>query len=233
MLDDLHAPAEAFDAFEIDESFTFGLNTERFRSAVSWARKRGDGDPVAIDVFRDPDRIRVTIVREEKQMKREIEWFGTDPNDIRDEPEMPNLNLPLKAQPGVEALRDAVDAVESTANHAYFTCDGTTFKVATTETGSSDLLAAGNDPDEDESAVEDAISFPYAVTSNDTDARSSIFSMDYLDDVTKALKDSKADTVTVRWSEEFPTRLKFQHEDWGFQGEYLIAPRIENDEEGE
>jgi hypothetical protein len=230
MLNDLHAPAEGFDTFEVRDGFTFGLNLDRFKDAVSWARKRGgDGDPVAIDVFRDPDRMRVTVVREDQQMKRETEWFGIDTASIRDEPEMPNLDLPLKARPGVEPLREAVKALKP-INHAFVTCDGTTFQVASTDSGSVDLLDAGNDPDEDKGAVEDVISFPNAVESDDTDARSSIFSMDYLDDVTKALKKSKADRVTIRWSEQFPTRLKFEHDDWGFSGEFFIAPRIESED---
>jgi proliferating cell nuclear antigen len=221
---DVAAPAEGFDAFEVRDDHTFGLNLDQFSGAVGWARKRGNGDPVAIDVFRDPSRMRVTVVRDDQQMKRETEWFGIDPDSIRTEPNSPSFNLPLKARPGVEPLRDAVKAVKSTAHCAYVTCDGAAFKVATTEDGTTDLLQ------DDRDNVEDAISFPNAVTSEDTDARSSVFSLDYLDDITKGLKKSKADRVTVRWGQEFPTRLKFEHDDWGFEGHFMLAPRIQSED---
>ncbi|WP_115863359.1 beta clamp domain-containing protein [Halorussus litoreus] len=222
---DLHAPAEGFDQYELRDGHTFGLNLDRFRDAVGWARKRGgDGDPVAIDVFRDPARMRVTVVREDQQMKRETEWFGITPSDIRDEPTIPDLDLPLTARPGVAPLREAVKAIRSTEEMAYVTCDDDTFLLASTEDGRVELAE-----DDDENAAQ-TISFPNAVTSDDTDARSSAFSLDYLDDITLALDKAKADRVTVRWSEEFPTRLKFEHDDWGFEGEYMLAPRIQSED---
>ncbi|WP_158055955.1 beta clamp domain-containing protein [Halorussus halophilus] len=225
---DLHAPAEGFDQYEVRDGHTFGLNLDRFRNAVKWARKRGgEGDPVAIDVFRNPDRMRVTVVREDQQMKRETEWFGISPNSIRDQPEMPDLGLPLSARPGVEPLREAVKAMKSAEDHTYVTCDDSTFVLASTKDGSTDL----SEREGSDSNAEQAISFPNAVTSDDTDARSSIFSIDYLDAITLALDKSKADRVTVRWSEEFPVRLQFEHDDWGFEGQYLIAPRIQEEED--
>lgn len=222
---DLEAPAEGFDQYEVREGHTFGLNLDRFRDAVGWARKRGgDGDPVAIDVFRDPSRMCVTVVREDQQMKRETEWFGISPSGIRDEPEIPDLNLPLKARPGVGPLREAVKAIKSTEEMAYVTCDDATFILASTSDGRTDLS------EDDDHDYAESISFPNAVTSDDTDARSSAFSLDYLDDITLGLDKSKADRVAVRWSEQYPTRLRFEHDDWGFEGHYMLAPRIQEDD---
>lgn len=221
---DVTAHAEGFDRFDVDGELTFGLNVDRFQSAIKWARKRGDdGDPVAIDLFEDPARIRVAVTRPDQGMKRISEWFGIDPESIRNEPDIPDLNIPNRADPDPSALLDAVEAIDDNHGHAYVTRDEETFILASKDGGDTT-------PEDDDRDQEDAVFFPNTAWDERDDGEagecSSYFSTDYLIDAATGLKQSKADRVTVAWGDEYPTKLHFEHEEWGFSGKYMIAPRL-------
>jgi len=220
-------PAEGLRGFELaDDDLVFGVNLETFTSALKWARKRGeDGDPVSIDLFTDPDRMRVSITRPNQRMKRVSEWFGIDPDMIRQEPDVPDLDLPDRADPDPGNLIDAVGAVDDHRDYAFITRDDETFVLSTRDGGDTTLGA-----DEDEGAESGAVFMPETAWSeNGDESTSSLFSLDYLEDLAAAIKKSKADRMTVHWGEEFPVKMFFDHEDWGITSQYLLAPRIESE----
>jgi proliferating cell nuclear antigen len=226
---DVTAHASGFSRYELDAETVVGLNLDTFQSAAQWARKRGDdGDPVAIDVLEDPARVRVRVTRPDQQMTRVTEWFAIDPDAIREEPDIPDLELHQRATPSVRALHESTKAVKDSTDHAVVTRDDATFVVGTNDDGDVDLDASPED-------VTDSVMVPNCAwdtrDTEDAEPQSSRFSLDYFDDITTALKTSKADRVTVEWGDEFPTVLRFEHENWGFEGEYLIAPRIQSDGE--
>jgi len=220
---DLHAPAEGFEEFETDGEHVIGVNFDRFASTINWARKRGgDGDPVALDFLDDPGRIRATITRENQQMQRVSEWFTINPDKVRAEPNIPALDLHNHATPGVRALRDGVQAMDEQHDSAHFTRDGTDFLLAGSPEGHVS-------PGEDDEPADTITCAATAWDSRDEDAAeadSSLFALEFLDDMADALATGKADRVTVKWGEEVPARFAFEHEDWGFSGHFMIAPRI-------
>jgi len=226
---DLHAPAEGFEEFETDGEHVIGVNFDRFASAVNWARKRGgDGDPVALEFLDDPGRIRAIITRENQQMQRVSEWFTINLDKVRAEPNIPAaLDLYNHATPGVRALRDGVQAMDEQHEKAYLTRDGTDFLLAGSPEGHVSL-------GEDDEPADTITCAATAWDSRDEDAAeadSSVFSLDYLTDMADALATGKADRVTVKWGEDYPARFAFQHEDWGFSGHFMIAPRITGETE--
>jgi proliferating cell nuclear antigen len=222
---DMTAHAEGFERFEISEPIAVGLDISRFQNAVSFARKRGgDGDPVTIDIFADPVRIRVGATRPDRGMKRYSEWFHIDPDSIRKEPDVPNLTLPCRADPQPRALKDGVHGISD--KYVRVTRDEQTFMLA-----SKDDL--GDVDDDDEDWVADTVLYPNSAWDERDDgeeAASSLFSIDYLEDFADALVASKADRVTVCWAEEHPTKLRFEHDEWGFEGVYMLAPRIQKEQ---
>jgi proliferating cell nuclear antigen len=211
----LNAHADGFERFEAAGETTVGLDLDKFASAVGWARKRGgDGDPVGIDVFDDPPRIRVSVTWPNQSMKRISEWFTIDPDSLRDRPDVPDLEFPHRAAPDVRALSDAVDAVADAHDHVDLSRDG-------------DTLVLGAEDDEGEETVY----LPGAAWDDREDAPAgspaTTFSLDYFTDLAAALRRSKADRVTLKWAHEYPLKLSFQHRDWGFDGTMMLAPRIE------
>ena len=220
--------AEGFKRYELDgDKFVFGLDLDQFTSTIDWARKRGDGDPVSIDVFEDPTRMRVSVTRPDQGMKRVTEWFGIDPEGIRPEPEVPDLDLPNKADPQPRALHEGIDVIDE--DIAWVTRDGQKLVIATTD-GSHSL--DGKQLVDDEPDVTDTVYFPNCAWSEDEggDGASTLFSMDYLESVTAGVKQAKMDHVTVHWDEEFPVRFAFEQSDWGISGQYMLAPRLQSDD---
>lgn len=215
---DLTAHAEGFDAYRMpdpDAEIVVGMNLARLASALGWARKRGDGDPVTLDVLTDPTRVRVSVTRPDQGVKRTSEWFGIDPDSIREEPDGPDLDLPCYADPDIRGFHDAVTAFGP--DHAQVAYDDGT-------------LVLTSDYDDDDMG-EDSVFFPNAAWADGEDANaSSIFSLDYLEDVAAAVKRSKADKLTLNWGEEFPVIIDVAHEEWGFDARYLLAPRIQGDD---
>lgn len=229
---DVTAPAAGFEEFEADGETVVGLHVGRFRDAIQWARKRGsDGDPVAIEVLDDPERMRVTVTREDQQMQRVFEWFTIDSKSIREEPDIPTLELYNRATPGVEALNDAVSAIDDYHDHVHLTRDGADLLLATKASGDTRPVAEEGNTGDPAQAVR------FAATAWDTrdedasEADSSWFSVDYVDDLTSALKGAKADRVVLMWGDEYPARFAFEYEDWGFSGHYMVAPRIQTEGE--
>jgi proliferating cell nuclear antigen len=214
---DVTAYAEGFRKFETDGERVLGLNLDRFRKAVEWARKTGGdgGDPVKVDVLPDPDRIRVGVTRPDQGVKRTSEWFALDPDSLRPAPDPAEFDLPCVASPDVRPFRDGVAAFEPDyAAMAYD--DGT-------------LVLQAGEADPDEGTAEERVMFPNVARNEAGDGSepSSLFSLDYLESVADALKRSKADHLAVEWGEEFPTELQFKHEEWGFEGKFVLAPRIQ------
>lgn len=222
---DLSFHAEGFGRYETDEDFTFGLNPDRFQDGIRRARIRGGPDPVRVEVWRDPARMRVTILRPDHQMRLTREWFGIDPDSIRQEPDIPDLELPCRARPGVEALREGVEAMDD-FDHAWMSGDAATFLVGTTPT--RDVT-----PDES-SAIGQLVEYPNCAWNindpEDTDEYESLYSRDYLNDFTKALKSGKADSLTVKWGDEYPAKFDFEQTEHGIEGTYMVAPRIQSDD---
>ncbi|GGL33849.1 hypothetical protein GCM10009037_16800 [Halarchaeum grantii] len=220
---DASAPAEGFSKFDVEREVTVGLNLHLFEKAVSWARKgrSDDGDPVRIQILDDPARVRVQVTRPDQSVARRTEWFSIDPDSIRPEPDIPDLDLPCTATPNVTALRHATGAFER--DHAHLSRSGTTMLLGTNADG--DTTPDGEADDE----LGESVMFPNAAHDMGDEGVSSVFSLDYLGDFAQALKSSKADRVTIRWGDQFPVKLAFEHEDWGFAGEFMLAPRIQKE----
>jgi proliferating cell nuclear antigen len=223
---DFTAPAEGFERFDVTEPTTFGLSHSAFENAVSWARKRGgDGDPVAIDVYDDPARMRVRVTRPDQGVTRVTEWFGVDPGKIRDEPNIPDLRLPGRAKVDVKPFNQAVQAIDSNHESAFVTRDVSTFVLGSQDGGDTT-------PSNDEDSPQDAVMFSDSAWNENGDGApcSSLFSLDYLTEIAKSCKRGKADRLLVKWGDEFPARFEIEHDDWGFEATYMLSPRIQNDD---
>jgi proliferating cell nuclear antigen len=227
---DVTAPAAGFERFEVTEETSIGLNLDTFETAIQWARKGrgdGDGDPVTIEVYDDPTRIRVSVTRPDRGMKRFSEWFGLDPETLREEPNIPELDLRNRADPSPKGLKAGVQSLDENHRYALVTREAESFVLSSQEGYETDL-----DPDDDVGVADTVYYGDTAWSASDGTGESdvSLFSLDYLKDVTKALDSSKADRVTVCWGNEFPVQFRFENEDWGHEGVWMLAPRIQKEE---
>jgi len=235
---DVTWPAEGFTAYsgtELHVGMPFNLTDPDLGDAVAWARRgRGtdDGDPVRVDVYDDAEstRVRVAILRPDQHAKRVSWFFALDPDSVRARPEIPDMELPYRADPDPETFIDAVNGLD-VHDYIWFTARGRTFVIGTRPTHNPTLDV---DNDVDRSVGIDSVELPDRAWTIDDGGiervEGSLFSRDYIDSFTEGLR-RVASSITVSFGDEYPARIQFQHTDWGIQGTYLVAPRISSDDD--
>jgi proliferating cell nuclear antigen len=144
----------------------------------------------------------------------EFEMALIDPDTIRQEPELPDLELPGEFVFDAAELDRAVRAADLCSDH---------IAIRATEGEKAVRFEADGDTDDVSVAVADdrlmagAAEGPVA----------SLFSLDYLQDIKGALGDSP---VTLRVGEEMPLRMRYYVGEGGdVTVENMIAPRIKSD----
>lgn len=213
---------DAFDEFEIQGTapFTVGVNLDRLRSQLRTARLgKRTNDSVALGV--DETRTRVEIERDytRSTIQRTDEFLNLDPDSVRKQPELPDLELHGHAELDAHAFQDAVEACDSVSDTIRVTDHGEDLILASSETNSGDVTRGTR------TRAKDAVLESH-------DGGGSLFSLDYVKDTAAALIDGKIDHVTIRYDEEFPARFIFersQDDTVLYDGEFFVAPRIEDD----
>jgi proliferating cell nuclear antigen len=133
-----------------------------------------------------------------------------DPDNIRSEPDLPDLDLPVTTRLPASDLERGVTAADLCSDHIRLAADAEAFR-----------MTAEGDTDDVTVTVDAADCERHDVA----EAAGSLFSLDYLD----AMTDEMGGDVTVRLGEEFPVKLH-----WGFaegHGEVtnMLAPRIQSE----
>lgn len=230
-------PASGFSSYQVnnDNGVTVGmpLNLDGpgdLRRATRYARRgRGSksGDPVRLDVFNDGDatRVRVAILRPDQRTKRVSWFFGIDPGALREEPDLPGLELPYRGDPSPDALGDAVGSLDA-HEHAWIGADGKTLVIGTQASTNPHLDA------DDDVMTADSVELPNrAWDINDPDGDvddvdGSMFSLSYLTTIVNAVDDIEASRLTLSFGDDFPMKVDWQNTDWGIEGQHMVAPRI-------
>ena len=200
---DLTLDVEAFESYETDGG-VIGVNLARLEDFVGMA---------------DTDQL-VQLELDEETRKLHVRIDGLegtlaliDPESIRKEPDIPDLDLPATIVVEGRDIDRAVKAADMVSDH----------------------IALGVDPDEEVFYVDaegDTDDVHLELTREDLidlvagEARS-LFSLDYLKDMNKAIpKDAE---VEVELGQEFPVKLHFDIAEGQGEVTYMLAPRIQSD----
>jgi len=236
---DLSVPEEAFDAYEVPEEHVLGLDLSRLETTTGYARKGGNseenpGDPVRLEQVGKRVYVRV---EPEDRMTRTGSFMSIDPDSIRQEPDIPSLVLPWEGDVDATQFRDSLREIKKRFDYVRLS-------PAVEETGNASL---SDDPqgylslyamekgerngdryvkEEDEFRTQEKVLEGEA---GEEDA-ASLFSLDYLKDMADALVKAGFDTVTLRLGDEFPLKMEFKESRWGISGTFMLAPRIQSDE---
>lgn len=200
---DITLSAAAFENYEAAD-VTLGVNLDRLEDYISMA---------------DSDEI-VTLELDEQTRKLHIE-YGTfestmaliDPETIRAEPDLPDLDLPAEVVLEGRALDRGVSAADMVADHLRFGVDAGAEEFTVTAEGDTDdvSLTLGRS---------DLID----LTPGDA---ASLYSVDYIKDQTSPID---ADTeVRMELGEEFPMKMHLEYADGAGALTYMTAPRISSD----
>lgn len=224
---ELDVNPEAFENYDLaDEGFTTGVNLSRVRRQLKRARMgKTTDDAVTMDV--DGTRVLVTTERdyEHTTLTQTNEVLTIDPDALREEPGVPDLNLSWEATIDVQAFGDAVSDIDTVSDH-----------VEVLERNGH-LVMAGDDGSDRTGEYATVADFGAIAEEYDSDyadgGEHSTFTLDYLTDMADGLKKAKIDELTLRWGDKLPIFLSFaRHTDDGeiaYEGRYMMAPRIRSD----
>lgn len=240
---DLSVPSSAFDGYQTSGgSATVALNLNDLTNITDYARKGGNseddpGDPV--NILKVGRRLYVDVYPDGK-MNRRASFYTIDPDSIRQEPDLPELSLPWEGTVDVKNLRDAFKAVKSRFDYVSFSvsrAEEDAESVTENDTGYLELYAcelsdAGDGERyalrEDGFRTENPIMENVGSTSEEV---MSLFSLDYLLSMFDALVSAGVETGVLRLGDEFPLRFSFAESRFGFDGEYMLAPRVRTENE--
>jgi proliferating cell nuclear antigen len=207
---DLRLDADAFESYEVridddDADAVIGINLERFLDVVGF----GDsGELVHLQLNQATRKLDVQVGSIEYTLAL------IDPDSIRQEPDLPDLDL--NAEIAIEGgdLGQAVDAAELVSDHVTFGVDA-----------GDGVFYAEADGDTDDVHVvherEDLIDLEIGGGAR------SLYSLDYVSDLSGAI-DSDAE-VTIELGDQYPFIWHYSVAEGHGQVTYLLAPRIQSE----
>lgn len=235
---EIRAHAPAFDSYEPPtEDFEVGIFCDSLDTAVQDARKPHK-DPVSLRI--NANRTLISIQREYPMGT--IEWtdrlLNIDPAAVRKEqdPVATRALAEWQATLEVTALHDALSHIDRTSidRIAFKEADGRLVATAV-NTDKSGPLTADSD-DGTSKPTESVIDFGDLAEPAEDGGESgaqSLYSLDYLVDQVKALKNGDIHETTLYWGDDVPCELSFEREDddgdLAIEGALWLAPRIQDD----
>jgi proliferating cell nuclear antigen len=202
---ELDIPADSFGSYEADEE-VLGLNLVRFEDIVGMANK---GDVVEMELDEETRKLTIRI----DGLRYTLSLI--DPDSIHQEPNVPDLDLPGDIELAGREIRRGVKAAGMVSDHMAFGVSG-----------DDDTFYMRAEGDTDDVRVdlteEDVIGLETG-----GEKAESLFSLDYLDSMAKAIPNDAA--VDVEVGDDYPVKMNFDVAGGDAHVTYLLAPRIENE----
>ena len=200
---DLALEAAAFESYEADGG-VIGVNLNRLEDIAGMANS---GDLVQLELDEETRKLHIQI----DGLSYTLALI--DPDSIREEPDIPDLDLPAEIVLEGAQIGRGITAADMVSDHIRLRVD---------EDEEAFFIEAEGDTDDVDLKLEreDLID----LQSGPAD---SLFSLDYLKDMNKAIP-SDAE-VRIELGEEFPVKLHYEFGEGMGQVTYMLAPRIQSD----
>ncbi|EJN59752.1 proliferating cell antigen [Halogranum rubrum] len=200
---DLSLEAAAFESYEADGG-VIGVNLSRLEDIAGMANS---GDLIQLELNEETRKLHIQI----EGLSYTLALI--DPDSIRQEPDIPDLDLPAEIVLEGNQMDRGIKAADMVSDHIRLRVD---------EEAEAFYIEAEGDTDDVDLKLtrEDLIDF----TSGPAD---SLFSLDYLKDMNKAIP-SDAE-VTIELGAEFPVKLHYEFGEGMGHVTYMLAPRIQSD----
>ncbi len=200
---DLSLDAAAFESYEADGG-VIGVNLGRLEDIAGMANS---GDLIHLELNEETRKLHIQI----DGLSYTLALI--DPDSIRQEPDIPDLDLPASVVLEGNQLDRGIKAADMVSDHIALRVD---------EGEEAFYIEAEGDTDDVDLKLdrEDLIDLSAG-------AADSLFSLDYLKDMNKAIpKDTE---VTIELGEEFPVKLHYEFGEGLGHVTYMLAPRIQSD----
>ena len=201
-MSDLSLSAEAFEAYEADGGL-IGINLGCLQDIAGMA---DSGQLVELELDEETRKLHISIDGLEYTLAL------IDPESVRAEPDLPELDLSSEFVIEGRDLDQAATAADMVSTHIEFGVDADEEVFYATAVGDTDEVHVERDR-------ENLIDLQVG------DA-SSLFSLDYVQDILKAVE--KGDEITVELGQEFPVKMHRQFADGEGDITWMIAPRVQS-----
>lgn len=202
-MDDGVLSVGAFESYDASEG-VLGLNLERLEEVLKLAKK---DDLVELSFDTNTFKLAIHIDGVEFTMA------CIDPDSIRKEPEIPDMDLPISLTLAEAQISRGVKAADMVSDHIRFRCDETAETVYIEAEGDTDDVRLELSSDDLE-----------ALTVADGQA---LFSLDYVNDISR--KFPKGAEITLTFGTDFPMMIEYEFADGECDVLALLAPRIQSD----
>jgi proliferating cell nuclear antigen len=200
---DLSLDATAFESYEADGG-VIGVNLARLEDIAGMANS---GDLIHLELDEETRKLLIRI----DGLSYTLALI--DPDSIRQEPNIPDLELPARITVEGAQLNRGVTAADMVSDHIRLRVD---------EDAPAFVIEAEGDTDDVDLNLGEDDLIDLRVGPAD-----SLFSLDYLKDMNKAIpKDAE---VVVDLGEEFPVKLHYEFAEGNGQVTYMLAPRIQSE----
>ncbi|MCL9812350.1 DNA polymerase sliding clamp [Natranaeroarchaeum aerophilus] len=200
---DLSLDATAFESYEADGGL-IGVNLTRLEDIAGMA---DSGQLIELELDEETRKLHIQIDGLEYTLAL------IDPDSIRQEPDIPDLDLPAEVVIEGKDIDRAVKAADMVSDHIALGVDATDDQFYVQAAGDTDDVHL----ELDEGDLID-------LQSGDAE---SLFSLDYLKDMNKAIANDGE--VTMELGEEFPVKLHFEIAEGNGNVTFMLAPRIQSD----
>ncbi|QSG04264.1 DNA polymerase sliding clamp [Natranaeroarchaeum sulfidigenes] len=200
---DLSLDATAFESYEADGGL-IGVNLTRLEDIAGMA---DSGQLIELELDEETRKLHIQIDGLEYTLAL------IDPDSIRQEPDIPDLDLPAEVVIEGKDIDRAVKAADMVSDHIALGVDATDDQF---------YVQAAGDTDDVHLELDDGDLID--LQSGDAE---SLFSLDYLKDMNKAIANDGE--VTMELGEEFPVKLHFEIAEGSGNVTFMLAPRIQSD----
>jgi proliferating cell nuclear antigen len=200
---DLTLDVAAFESYEADGG-VIGVNLARLEDIAGMANS---GDLVHLELDEETRKLHIRI----DGLSYTLALI--DPDSIRQEPDIPDLDLPAEIVVEGNQLDRGIKAADMVSDHINLRVD---------EASETFHIEAEGDTDDVDLKLgrEDLIDLQAGPAD-------SLFSLDYLKDMNKAIPGDAE--VTVELGEEFPVKLHYEFSEGMGNVTFMLAPRIQSD----
>jgi proliferating cell nuclear antigen len=200
---DMSIDASAFAHYEADGG-TLGVNLSRLEDVLSMG---GSDEMARFELDEETRKLHITIGGLEYTLAL------IDPDSIRQEPDIPDLDLPATLVCEGSEVSRAITAADLVSDHVYM------------RASADDQLVIGADGDTDDVDVtlgeDDLLS---AAVSEDCE---SLFSLDYLASMAAPI-DGETE-LSLLLGDEMPVKLRYSLDDGDVSVLHMLAPRIQSE----
>jgi proliferating cell nuclear antigen len=214
---ELFLDADGFERLDVDSdgSLLLGVDLDRLTSQISDIADEPVGDEEqTLHLELDEESRKLHVWADPGSL--EFTTALIDPDSIRQEPDLPEMELPAQTRVTTEYMMHTVKTASNYSNH--LTIEMSTDPDELTMKASGDTADLDVNLDEEHPAIQ----------SLETTDVSSIFSLNYLDDMRKGIpKDAVLD---IRVGDNFPMKMMVDTLNGNAEITYMVAPRIESDE---